>query len=547
MKPAAIYARVSSERQKTDDTIQSQVAALKAYADSEGYAVPEEWIFLDEGYSGALLVRPGLERLRDLACEGHFETVLIFSPDRLSRKYAYQVLLLEELSRHGVDVVFLKSAKATTPEEELMLQFQGMIAEYERAQIAERSRRGKKHRARMGSINVLSGAPYGYRYVRKTDSTSARYEVVAIEAEIVRTVFKLYLEDALSINAIARWLNDEEVPTRKRISRWERSTIWAMLRNPAYRGTACFGKKERTERQRITRPLRNKGGFSPRCSSNRERPREAWVEIPVPPIIEEETFALAQERLEQNKRLSPRRTIEPTLLQSMLVCGECGYAFYRTSTRTSRNKIYYYRCLGSDDYRYPNGRVCHNRPVRQDYLDEVVWKEVLRLLEDPDLICNEIERRLKEIQDSKPTKHKKDVLNKEIIRIQKAIEKLLDAYQENLLQLDELRQRMPELRKREKALSAELQRLEVAAVDQRTFLRLAGTMESFLARLRRTAETLDVQERQKVLRLVVKEVLVDRETIRIKHSIPVTEGNGPQSKLSPASSAPGYLLRSWSH
>ena len=241
-------------------------------------------------------------------------------------------------------------------------------------------------------------------------------------------------------------------------------------------------------------------------------------------------------RVCSKKNLMPQRAMVLPVRENFL-----------TLTRTSRKKLYYYRCLGSDDYRYPNGRVCHNRPVRQDYLDEIVWKEVLRLLEDPELIRNEIERRLKEIQQSNPTKRKKDVLSKEIVRIRKAIEKLLDAYQEDLLQLDELRQRMPELRKREKALHAELQSLEAAAVDQRTFLRLAGTMESFLARLRRTAETLDVQERQKVLRLVVKEVLVDRETIRIKHSIPVTEGNGPQSKLSPASSAPGYLLRSWSH
>ena len=261
MKPAAIYARVSSERQKAEDTIQSQVAALREHAQSEGYPVPEDWIFLDEGYSGAMLVRPGLERLRDLASEGQLETVLIFSSDRLSRKYAYQVLLLEELSRHGVEVVFLKSARATTPEEELMLQFQGMIAEYERAQIAERTRRGKKYRAKSGSINVLSGAPYGYRYVKKTASTSACYEVITIEAEIVRTVFKLYLEEALSINAIARWLNDRQIPTRKGISRWERSTVWAMLRNPAYRGAACFGKTERAERQRITRPLRSRVVF----------------------------------------------------------------------------------------------------------------------------------------------------------------------------------------------------------------------------------------------------------------------------------------------
>jgi site-specific DNA recombinase len=172
-KVAAIYARVSSDRQKENHTIASQVAALRDYAQTHEYKVPAEWCFQDEGYSGATLLRPGLEALRDLAAGGHLEAVLIYSPDRLSRKYAYQVLLAEELSRGGVELVFLKAPSGTTPEDQLLLQFQGMIAEYERAQIAERSRRGKRHRAHQGSINVLSGAPYGYRYVRKSDTAAA--------------------------------------------------------------------------------------------------------------------------------------------------------------------------------------------------------------------------------------------------------------------------------------------------------------------------------------------------------------------------------------
>ena len=250
MKTAAIYTRVSSERQKEEQTIGSQSAALIEYAQNEGYMVPEEWIFQDESYSGASLVRPGLERLRDLPVEGQIEALLIYSPDRLSRKYAYQVLLCEEFARHGVDVVFIKSAKATTPEEELLLQFQGMIAEYERAQIAERSRRGKRHRAKAGSVNVLSGAPYGYRYHKKTETSVAYYELIEKEAEVVRNVFKLYTEDGQSIGAIARLLNVHGIFTRTGRSRWERSTVWGMLRNPAYKGTACFGKTERAERKR---------------------------------------------------------------------------------------------------------------------------------------------------------------------------------------------------------------------------------------------------------------------------------------------------------
>jgi predicted site-specific integrase-resolvase len=145
MKAAAIYARVSSDKQKEEKTIASQTAALTEFARKEGYDVPREWIFEDEGFSGASLVRPGLERLRDLAAEGQLEAILVYSPDRLSRKYAYQILLTEEFARSGVETVFVKAPKSDTPEDQLLLQFQGMIAEYERAQILERSRRGERH------------------------------------------------------------------------------------------------------------------------------------------------------------------------------------------------------------------------------------------------------------------------------------------------------------------------------------------------------------------------------------------------------------------
>src|SRR5215471_8574251 len=237
MKAAALYARVSSDRQKENHTICSQVAALVEYADSHGYLVPPEWRFQDEGFSGATLLRPGLEALRDLAATGHIQAVLVFSPDRLSRKYAYQVLLTEELSRCGVEVVFLKAPSGETPEDQLLVQFQGMIAEYERAQIAERSRRGKRHRAQQGSINVLSGAPYGYRYVKKSDTTAAHYQVVEAEAEVVRRIFDGYTWTGLSIGAITRELQQRQIPTRSGNGHWERSTVWAVLRNPV--GRSC--------------------------------------------------------------------------------------------------------------------------------------------------------------------------------------------------------------------------------------------------------------------------------------------------------------------
>ena len=282
------------------------------------------------------------------------------------------MLLLEAFSRCGVETIFLRSAGGENPEERLLVQFQGMIAEYERAQIVERSRRGKRHRAKAGCVNVLSGAPYGYRYVRKTGAADAYYAVIESEAEVVREVFELYAKELWSIGAIARHLNQRGVPTRFGRGPWERSTIWGMLRNPAYQGTACFGKTERVPRRKITRPLRQKGGFSPRSSANREREPQEWIAVPVPALVSTETFAMAQERLIENKRLSARRTKMPTLLQGLLVCGQCGYGLYRTSTKTTKRQVQYYRCLGSDRYRHLRGPACQCRPIRQDYLDELV-------------------------------------------------------------------------------------------------------------------------------------------------------------------------------
>jgi site-specific DNA recombinase len=486
------------------------------------------------------LVRPSLERLRDLAAEGSIEAILIYSPDRLSRKYAYQVLLMEEFAKQGVEILFVQSPPATTPEEQLLVQLQGMIAEYERAQIAERTRRGKRYRAQSGLVNVLCGAPYGYRYVKKSEPSAAFYEVNEEEASVVRQVYRVYTEEGWSIGAIVRWLNAQGIPTSQRKSPWERTTVWAMLRNPAYQGTACFGKTERAERQKVTRLLRLRGGYSSRSSANKERPREQWIAIAVPVIVSPESFALAQERLQQNKVFASRHTKEPTLLQGMLICKLCGYAYYRTSTRTSARKLYYYRCLGSDHWRYLKGRVCTNWPVRQDYLDDLVWSEVIELLENPDLVSKEMERRVRDLKESNPGRVRKEALSKEITRVQKGMDRLLDAYQEGLLALEQLRRRMPELNKREAALRTELRTLEASVVDRERCLRLVGNLQEFLSRVHQSAQTLYVKDRQRILRLVVKEIVVGPDTLTIRHSIPASGPSG-------SSEEPSYLLRGWSH
>jgi site-specific DNA recombinase len=551
MKTAAIYARVSSDKQREENTIASQTAALVAFAREQQFEVPREWVFEDDGYSGASLIRPGLERVRDLAAEGLIQAVLIYAPDRLSRRYAHQILLIEEFARAGVETLFVRAPRGSTPEDELLVQFQGMIAEYERAQILERSRRGKRHRARQGEVSVLSGAPFGYRFIRKTDHSAAYYQIDEEQARVVRWMFELYSVQGISIGAIARLLNEEAIPTCKRRGRWERSTVWGMLRNPAYKGQACFGKTTIAPRQRITRPIRMRGGIATRNSASHERPRGDWITIAVPPIVSEETFALAQERLETNKTHAPRRTVTPSVVQGLVSCSKCGYALYRTSTRSSARKIHYYRCLGADAYRHLGKFICDNRPVRQDLLDEVVWTEIARLLEDPQLLQCEIDRRLAAAREADPTKRREEALRRELVRIRKSIDRLLTAYQEELLSLDELRERMQNLRRREQADNAELQAIVDQSAGRATYLRLAETLTTFLTRLRSSADALDVSERQRVLRLLVKEVLVGDDKIIIRHSIPLPAGPADCPSADHAGATPatpkGYLLRSGSH
>src|SRR6266567_1351538 len=544
MRMAAIYARVSSEQQREENTIASQTASRIEFASSHDLEVPGEWVFEDEGYSGAILERPGLERVRDLAAEGQIQVVLAHAPDRLSRKYAYQILLIEELARNGVETLFIKAPQGDSAEDQLLVQFQGMIAEYERAQILERSRRGKRHRAHSGEVSVMSGAPYGYRYIRKSDEAPAAYAVVEAEARVVQRIYEMYTVEGISIGEITRRINAEGIPTRKASSRWERSTVWAVLRNSAYRGLACFGKTRTSSRTRVIRPLRRRGVTTPSMTAGHERPREEWIEIPVPALVSEASFSRAQELLQENKKRSRRRTIEPSIVQGLVSCQKCGYAFARTSTQTTARKIHYYKCIGSDSWRKLGGPVCDNgRLVRQDLLDQIVWAEVIRLLEDPTLIQQELDRRLTAARSADPAQKRVQTLQRELVHVGKGIERLLTAYQEELMSIDQMRERMPALRQRDQALRAELQAIADQANERAVFLRLAETLTAFLNRLRSAADTLSIIERQRIVRLVVKDVLIGDDTITIRHSISIPQGQPhPEGPPPNQKGSPNYLL-----
>jgi site-specific DNA recombinase len=382
-------------------------------------------------------------------------------------------------------------------------------------------------------VNVLSGAPFGYRYVRKNEHVDACYEVVAYEAAIVAELFRRYVEDGASIADLTRWLTTTGVATRTGKARWDRSVVWGMLRNPAYAGRACFGKTMRTADQPgLNRTARLAGRATPRSYSVTDRARTDWLEIPVPALVAENTWQRAQRRLEDNKRYATRNSKVPSLLQGLASCAGCGYAYYRGhTTTTAGNKIYYYRCLGSDNYRYQHGRVCDNKPVRTDYLDSLVWQHITDLLADPALIRAEIDRRLDQLRTADPTTAQQHRLEQALAKASASITRLIKAYQEDLISLDELRERMPALRARETSLSGQLEAVAAQLVDREAYLKLAENLEGFLTRLHGNAATATVPERQRVLRLLVKDVLIGPERIIIRHSIPTGGTAAPRPNV----------------
>jgi site-specific DNA recombinase len=299
----ALYARVSSEQQTSQQTIESQRAALVKRIAADGYALLPDMQFIDDGYSGATLVRPALEQLRDLAAVGGLDRVYVHSPDRLARKYAYQVLLVDEFNHSGVEIVFLNRSLGTSPEDDLLLQVQGMVAEYERAKILERSRRGKRHAAQTGRVNPLSGAPYGYRYIDKQQGNGqARYEVEPEPASVVRRIFEWVGIERLSIGAVCRRLHTNQIasPTGKAV--WDRSSVWGLLSNPAYKGEVAFGKTASGPRRPRLRPGRGHAAQPRQDVSSYDQSQADWISIPVPALVEPALFEGVQAQLEENRR-----------------------------------------------------------------------------------------------------------------------------------------------------------------------------------------------------------------------------------------------------
>ncbi len=515
----ALYARVSSDRQEKQRSIGSQIDALQARAVAEGWTVAQHGI--DDGYSGATLDRPGLDQVRDAAAAGLIDAVVALCPDRLARNFLHQALVLDELARFGVSVMFIEGGLADDPHGRLVAQIQAAVAEFERTKILERNRRGKLWRARQGGV-VTARPPYGYTTVPTSDGLPARLEIREDRAAVVRDIFDWHANDRLSIRKIAIRLIQTGVPTPTGKSHWSTSTLERLLRNPAYAGTLYYNRTTKTPD--AARGPRHAPGHQPAVQL---RPRDEWIGVSVPAIVDDDTWARSQARHVENSRFSARH-VDPDryLLRYLVRCGECGRARSATSKKTGPVYTPYYCCSGvALPMHLREQRLrCTQPSARADELDQLIWDEVARHLQHPELILKAA---------TTPAAHPADQPEHRLLELRTQHQRLLDAYQAGAISLPELNARRRPLEDRIGELDHSTRRRHAHTLTKTALKR---HLDAFAADVARRLTTMTFQDRQQLLRSVLEEVILTEDRAELKFKIPLPhepkEGRSHQSRVS---------------
>jgi len=522
----AIYARVSSDRQREEGTIASQVQQLKDFAADQGQCPEERHIYLDDGRSGYYLDRPGLDALRDAARDGLVDTVLVQDPDRLSRKYAYQVLLLEEFARWQVTVRFLRSPPAESPEQRLLVQMQGVIAEYERARITERTRRGRLFLARQGRP-VSGRVPYGYRRVRPDRAQPPSMEVNLQTAEIVRQIFHWYAIDGLSNRQIAVHLTNMDTPPRRRHGHtyWHPGSVRTILMNDAYLGTWYANRLKNESRG---------GRMSPRQV---RRPRDQWIPIPIPALISPELFSKAQQIRESGIHKGPRSLKNPEshLLRRLMVCGHCNRKMNAVISHCGRHL--YYWCRGSDPQHVrPRRSYCPHPTIAARQMDELLWSDVVSLLQDPQLLLAAWREQNQIPADGSLTAEQIKGIKRQTRDSERQLERLLDAYQSGVIELEELTSRRYTIEQRLKNGQSKIEELSRRTEPGLSLRDLERNIEEICRRLSGQLKGMGMRRRIKLCHDLIDKVVVKNHDIQIYYKLPVSgnyrqesnHGNDPE-------------------
>jgi len=525
-----IYGRVSTPNQRDNGTsLETQKAAGLLKAAETGIAVPEEYIILED-WSGTDLNRPGLLRLFNLAEAGLIRWAIIYGQDRLYRPEndgdEWQIfLVLQRLQLAGVEVIWIEpTVSPQSPMAGLFTYLKSWKSGDERRVMLERTRRGRLAIANKGGL--LGGfKPYGYDYVPKTANSLATLEINEEQARVVRDIYRWLIEEHLSSRAIAKRLIDSVIPSPQGNKVWHPSVVHHMIRQELYCGVMYFNRREPVEPQR-----RKEGGSGKIAKSSRKlRPREDWIPIPVPAIIDRNTWEAAQVQIQSNAKFSGRHQLRQYLVSRLLTCGICGGA-YTGSGYIKRGKEYrYYSCCVKDPLTSPDGRPCLGPRVNADTLEEVIWETVKSLLKDPDALREEFDRRQTHKQQPDERFDRRKELLGEMKRLSGRLDRFLDLYGDDKLDRDSLDRKVDETSKRRLAVEQELSRLDENEVSQRRSREASENLVHFCQTVSTGLDKLTFEERQKLLRLVVRRAIIkDKSHICIELALPL----GPDDNIS---------------
>jgi site-specific DNA recombinase len=500
---AALYARVSTEEQREGNTIASQVAELEKFAEHNGWAVHARYI--DEGWSGALLARPELDRLRDDARQGFFDVVLVNDVDRLARDVAHLGVIKRDLERKRIRIVFRKLPMSSDPTSNLMVNILGSFAEFERELIADRTRRGMRHKVEVRKQYVGCIAPYGYKYLRKDLSAGlGNLEVNPAEAQVVKDIYRWVAEEGLSIQKVAARLTRLKIPTRRGGAVWATCSVHKILRNETYTGIWAYGKGE------ICEPIkpRNLNPYRKKRTSRRPKPRSEWLKINLPDelkIIPQELWETVQRQIDKNPRLSPRNTKIQYLLQGLLRCEFCSGPLTGTYSKDKYGIYIYYLC----------SRHCKKlRSIRRDNLENTVWNSVKSALLDPAYLQSRTAAALKRIstESSQIEQRQKDMSLKDI-EDQEA--KVFKQYQSGKIPSPQLGVELEKLRlARMQILNTTVQNPALDAEG------VHAAISEYCERVKAKLKNAKFETKRHILRQLVATIHANNESVRIIGVVP---------------------------
>jgi site-specific DNA recombinase len=517
---AALYARVSTDKQAEKYGIPSQIEALRKRCLERGWTPVldgDKDAFTDDGHSGAELDRPALNRLRQAASEGRVDVVLSYDPDRLSRKLFHQMILAEEFERQGIKLEFVTQDMGTSPEDRMFFNMRGLVAEYEREKIRERTIRGSREKAMQGKVVNAGAIPFGFRYNKEKSTLEEDSE----KAQTIRLIFYTFTNENLSLQSLADRLNRLHIPTPRGGDRWRASTLGVMLRNEAY-----IGKLYQFRKYRVEPKIRLKSSVKSKKTSTALRSKEEWTMVEVPSLIPLELFEAVQRKLKTNAQLSKRNTKREYLLSGLLYCSQCG-------GRMGGHAIHgvpYYRCYRKDNPdKVPfniDGRPqpCSCPEVKAETIEPTVWDTLCQLIRDPDFLIQELHKR------NADNSQTKEILERELQLCQARIKampdeqrRLVEGYRKGLYADFMMREDMERIQKEQGELEKRKNELERQLAQRQLTQSQEARIRSLTEKISTGLDNLDFAGKQELMRLLIERVLYDGQGVEIQTIITLGE------------------------